>query len=67
MVDYRVIGPRDLAKSAMTEGGWSKYLVYILGLDFDIKQPMIFVPASRIISEFLEQTSTEISMYAGQK
>ncbi|XP_042009447.1 uncharacterized protein LOC121758075 [Salvia splendens] len=26
MVDYRILAPRDLAKSAMTEGGWSKYL-----------------------------------------
>ncbi|KAK6163795.1 hypothetical protein DH2020_000659 [Rehmannia glutinosa] len=26
MVDYRILSPRDLAKSAMTEGGWSKYL-----------------------------------------
>lgn len=29
MVDYRILAPRDLAKSAMTEGGWSKYLVYV--------------------------------------
>lgn len=28
MVDYRILAPKDLAKSAMTEGGWSKYLVY---------------------------------------
>ncbi|KAL7116335.1 hypothetical protein ABFS83_04G230200 [Erythranthe nasuta] len=26
MVDYRILSPRDLAKSAMNEGGWSKYL-----------------------------------------
>ncbi|KAL8546735.1 hypothetical protein ACS0TY_006457 [Phlomoides rotata] len=26
MVDYRILAPRDLAKSAMTEGGWSTYL-----------------------------------------
>lgn len=26
MVDYRILAPRDLAKFAMTEGGWSKYL-----------------------------------------
>ncbi|XP_047966842.1 uncharacterized protein LOC125211179 [Salvia hispanica] len=26
MVDYRILAPRDLAKSTMTEGGWSKYL-----------------------------------------
>ncbi|KAL3654862.1 hypothetical protein CASFOL_000648 [Castilleja foliolosa] len=26
MVDYRILSPRDLAKSAMTEGGWHDYL-----------------------------------------
>ncbi|KAL0389798.1 UNVERIFIED_CONTAM: hypothetical protein Scaly_0336900 [Sesamum calycinum] len=26
MVDYRILSPRDLAKSAMIQGGWSKYL-----------------------------------------
>ncbi|KAL6519634.1 hypothetical protein OROHE_017324 [Orobanche hederae] len=26
MVDYRILSPRDLAKSAMTEGGWTEYL-----------------------------------------
>ncbi|KAL0459848.1 UNVERIFIED_CONTAM: hypothetical protein Slati_0612000 [Sesamum latifolium] len=26
MIDYRILSPRDLAKSAMIQGGWSKYL-----------------------------------------
>ncbi|GFQ04294.1 hypothetical protein PHJA_002573300 [Phtheirospermum japonicum] len=26
MVDYRIVSPRDLAKSAMTEGGWHDHL-----------------------------------------
>lgn len=29
IVDYRILSPRDLAKSAMSEGGLSKYLVCI--------------------------------------
>ncbi|KAL6506592.1 hypothetical protein OROGR_024773 [Orobanche gracilis] len=42
MVDYRILSPRDLARSTMTEGGWTEYLatkyekIYLINISLTI-------------------------------